>query len=65
MFCGGGGQSRCSSALQITTSAGSQTDRMMRVLLGVLLAFMGLFHAGHSEPQTQENFDINRVGYDL
>ncbi|KAI7793234.1 alpha-1-microglobulin [Triplophysa rosa] len=33
---------------------------MMRVLLGFLLAFMGLLHAGHSEPQTQENFDVNR-----
>ncbi|KAA0703785.1 Protein AMBP [Triplophysa tibetana] len=33
---------------------------MMRLLVGFLLAFVALLHAGHSEPQTQENFDVNR-----
>ncbi|XP_056592017.1 protein AMBP [Triplophysa dalaica] len=60
MFCGGRGQSWCSSGLQIRTLTGSQTFRMMRVLVGFLLAFVALLHAGYSEPQTQENFDVNR-----
>lgn len=49
-----------------TTSFGSQTVRMKRVVV-ILLPLLGLLHAGPlpDEPvlQPQENFDVNRVSY--